>query len=137
MTVDEIGQRLLDLVFFALDHGVKSIRESGDPLVPFVVLEDPDGKRTLQRFVTERLENSVEQALAFAAKAAASSRAAVAYDGFVTLDGNRTDAVLVLGRDVDTIKTVRFAQRYKPKRLLQRFQTIGNAAFLGPGQDLG
>ena len=51
----QMSEEFADLVFFALDHGVDSVRASSGPLIPFVVVEQ-DGKRELHRFATQRLE---------------------------------------------------------------------------------
>jgi len=48
----EMNEKFADLVFLALDHGVESVRESGGPLVPFVMFVHND-ELMLQRFATE------------------------------------------------------------------------------------
>ena len=83
----EMSEKFADLVFFALDHGVNSVRDSGGPLIPFVVYEQ-DGELKLQRFVTERLEEGPEQAReAIAASPENVAAYALAYDGYITIEG--------------------------------------------------
>jgi hypothetical protein len=72
----------------------------------------------------------------FAKNAGNSNRVVVSYDGFVTANGAKMDAVMVVGRERGAADTVVFAQRYTPKKFLKKFQTVGNAAFLGPGPSL-
>ena len=60
MTEISASDELMNLAFFALDHGVESVKEGG-PLVPFAVIENADG-RSLSRFVAETLEEGQEQA---------------------------------------------------------------------------
>ncbi len=103
--------------------------------VPTVV-ENESREWNLQRFVAESLEQCVEQAMDFAKNAGNSNRVVVSYDGFVTADGAKTAAVMVLGRERGIADTIVFAQRYTPKTFLKKFQTVGNATFLGPGPSL-
>src|SRR5258707_12413251 len=49
----QMSQRLADIAFFALDHGIYSIQDGEGPLVPFVISEQADGKRKLDRYVSE------------------------------------------------------------------------------------
>lgn len=126
----EMSEQFADLVFLALDHGIDSVR-SGGPLVPFIVVER-GGERTLQRFVAERLEQSEAQARqALASLPSDVTASAFAYDAFITVEGTKTDAILVEASERGRPAGVRMAQRYTPKKFLRRFQTIGNPAFLG------
>ena len=132
----EMSQQFADLVFFALDHGVESVRDSGGPLIPFLVLEQ-DGKRDLHRFAASRLEEGERQAReAIMASPAAVTAYALAYDGFITVQGVRTDAILVEASERGRPAGVRMAQRYTPKKFLRRFQTVGNPAFVEAPQTL-
>ena len=124
----------MDLAFFALDHGVESIKNGG-PLVPFAVTEGPDG-RNLERFASERLEEGQAHARAHVRSAGDAVRVAITYDGFVTLEGERSDAILVEAQERNRPASVILAQRYRPGGRLRRFSTIGNAAFLGDGEPL-
>ena len=58
----QMSQRLADITFLALDHGIESIKDGADPLIPFVISEKADGKRKLDRYMADRLEESVAQA---------------------------------------------------------------------------
>lgn len=131
--MEELNKGFVELIYAALDHGIDSVRESDAPLVPFVIVESVSGDRKLQRFAGDQLEQCVEQAMEFAKSADAMNRVLVAYDGVCTVDGAKTDAVMVVGRERGAVETVLFAQRYAPKKFLKKFQTIGTPAFLGPG----
>ena len=128
------SDQLLDLVFAALDHGIESVQEGG-PLIPFALTEGSDG-RNLTRFVAETLEEGQQQARSHLRGQGATARAAIAYDGYLTVDGERSDAVLVEGHERGQAASVTFAQRYRPGGRLRKFTTIGNAAFLGEGDPL-
>jgi hypothetical protein len=126
----EMSEKFADLVFMALDHGVDSVR-SGGPLIPFLVTER-GGERTLQRFVAERLEQGEAHGRQILARLPAEVTAyAFAYDGFLTIEGTKVDAIFVEASERGRPAGVRMAQRYKPKNLLRGFQTIGNPAFVG------
>jgi hypothetical protein len=127
----DISEQFADVIFFALDHGIDSIRSSGGPLTPFVVF-DQGGQRALKRFVAETLELSQAEARE-AIKTCPSDVAscAVAYDGYITVDGKKWDAVLVEAFERGRASGVRMAQRYVPKKFLRKFHTEGNAALLG------
>jgi hypothetical protein len=128
------SDELADLVFAALDHGIESVREGG-PLVPFTLVDGPDG-RSLARFVAETLEQSVEEARRKLRGEGTAERGAIAYDGYVTVEGERWDAIFVEGQERGQAASVIFAQRYRPGGRLRKLTTIGNAAFLGEGDAL-
>ena len=88
----------MELVFFALDHGINSIR-GGGPLIPFLITQGRE--RNLMRFVTERLEYGVKKAQEAAASLDATiNQYAIAYDGYLTIEGTKYDAILVEADDV-------------------------------------
>ena len=127
------SDELLDLVFAALDHGIGSV-EDGGPLIPFVLAETAGG-RELTRFAAETLEEGVAQARQHAG-ASAADRVAVAYDGYLTVEGERSDAIFVEAQERTAPSSVVFAQRYRPGGRLRKFATVGNAAFAGEGDGL-
>lgn len=130
------SRQLLDLLYFGLDHGIDSVR-GGGPLIPFLVREE-DGVRSLLRIVAETLEESVERCRDAARELPRSvERYAIAYDGYLTVGGQRTDAIVVEGAERGRSCGVRMAQRYRPRRgLFRRLTTIGNAADLGNAENL-
>jgi len=126
----EMSKQFSDLVFFALDHGIRSVEDGAGPLIPFVVFEG-GSERKLQRFVAQQLEQSLAQARAAVEKFSLDVQAyAIAHDGFVTVNGERFDAILVEASERGR-RGVVLGQRYRPKTAAQSFQRIGNAAFLG------
>ncbi|WP_258724138.1 DUF3806 domain-containing protein [Cellulomonas sp. NS3] len=99
------------LASFALAHAVRSIVPEGGPLIPFCLVEDADGARALHRFVGE-LGESVERAREHV-RASGAVRAAVAWDGYLTADGTREDALFVEASEAGRSSVV-LAQRYSP-----------------------
>jgi hypothetical protein len=128
---NEYSQELIDLAFAALDHGIDSVREGG-PLIPFVMTERGED-RTLDRFASDLLEDAVAQAVAHvqASRSQPGTRHVLAYDGYLTLpSGERSDAIYAEGVEAGTEVVMALAQRYRPKRALKKFETIGNPALL-------
>lgn len=120
-----------DLVFFSLDHGIASIEDGSGPLIPFVV-EQSGGEKKLNRFMADHLEECIASARHHIASLGSSVSAfAFAHDGYCTLEGTKYDAIFVEAELRSHPGTIIMAQRYKPKSDGQRFERIGNAAFLG------
>lgn len=129
-----VSDELMDLVFAALDHGIDSVSEGG-PLIPFVLAEGAEG-RTLTRHVTELLEDGLAQAREQVRGEPGLERVAIAYDGYLTVEGERSDAIFVEGQERGRPASVVFAQRYRPGGRFRKLATVGNPAFTGEGASL-
>jgi hypothetical protein len=129
----ELQGAFAELVFFALDHAVESVRSSGGPLTPFVVTEAEGQERRLSRYAAARLEESLAHARAAALSGSgAVDRWVLAWDGYLTpKGGERTDAIYVEAGQRGKAYTLVLAQRYR--RGANGFEGVGNAAFLGEG----
>ena len=120
----------------AVADSIDTVRRSGSPFMPhLMVMEEPgdprDRRLTHVRFPGE-LGEGLEQARVRAGEAAGSvdvSAYAIAWDAFLTVDGDRKDAVLVeVGSRQDPDGWL-FAQAYGPVR--QRFRRAGTGAVDG------
>ena len=124
-----------DFYFLALDHAFGSIEDGGGPLVPFTMSIGSDGKKGLTRFVAERLEEGLEQAKASVTATAALAMYAIAWDGYVTLDGRKWDAVFVEAGEASQEFGLMLCQRYViPKKGLfrkSRNESVGNPTLVG------
>lgn len=124
-----------DFFFLAIDHGFGSIEKGGGPLVPFTIVVETSGKKQLNRFVTERLEDGVKKAKASITASQSLSMYAIAWDGLVTLERREWDAVLVEAGDAAEDLGVLFSQRYvSGKRRFFRqghCERVGNPALIG------
>jgi hypothetical protein len=132
---NDYSQELIDLAFAALDHGIDPVRESGGPLIPFVMTES-GGDRRVDRFASELLEEALAQAIAHVqtVRSEAGTRHVLAYDGYVKLPtGERSDAIYAEGVEADSAVVMGLAQRYRPKRPLRKFEAVGNPMLLPPG----
>jgi hypothetical protein len=142
VSVDPDADALLHLAFTGLDHAIDSVEASGGPLVPFLLARTGD-RLSLHRFVTERLEEGVaeveERLRAVAAGATGDRTAGVdaevdgacgAWDGYLTVEGGRTDAVLARAVDRTGAEVV-LAQRYEVRGLLRKTTLrVGNVALI-------
>jgi hypothetical protein len=131
--LEDVETRLNDITFLALDHGMGSITDGGGPLIPFALTENQNGERTLDRFVTERLEQGVERAKQFVDESKdAIDRYAVAWDGFITLEGKKWDAILVEAGDRFQETGYLMCQRYERKGFIRKRNVpVGNPALIG------
>ena len=127
---DVASDELMELVFLAIDHATDSVRQGG-PLIPFTVTVS-NGERQLRRFGAERLEDGLAQARRSVDQEKASLAAyAIAHDGYVTVQGERSDAVFVEAGEAGEEHAAVFGQRYRPKRRLKKFEAVGNVAHVG------
>ena len=133
MAIDDA--ELLDLAFLALDHGIGSISDAGgETLIPFVIWQDDSG-RHLARFVEGTFEDSVALVRAHVAKLPAEAKlVALAFDGFITVQGIRSEAVIVQAQRRGTSRSANYAQRYQ--RDGGSIAAVGNAAHLGDGEPM-
>jgi hypothetical protein len=126
-----MSKRLADIAFFALDHGIYSIQDGADPLIPFVISEQADGKRKLNRYMADRLEESVAQArLAVSQLSSDVTAYAIVHDVYITIEGTKYDAIIVEASERGRTGAVIMAQRYVQKTAQQSFQRVGTPALL-------
>jgi hypothetical protein len=103
----------MDVAFLALDHGVAIVAD-GAQLSPFAVVEE--GKeRTLVRAHDDKLDGGLAWLRQHIRDRSELERAAVAFDGFLTVDGRRAEAVLVEASERGSEWLV-LAQRYEWQR---------------------
>jgi hypothetical protein len=99
--MDGVSPELLEFAISALNLATKSVIDSGGPLVSFSLVkggqegQQEGQKGQLTRFVTELLEEGLLKARAKVRDTVGLHRAAVAWDGYLTMDGARTDTVIV------------------------------------------
>lgn len=121
-----------DLVFSALDHGLNSIQDIKDPLIPFVMIVNINGDKELHRLMTERLEDGPVKARELVRESKSKIEMyAIAWDGYVTAEGKKWDAILVEGASRKAEKGWLLAQRYESAGLFKRKKRkVGNPILL-------
>lgn len=106
-----------DLLFKALDHAIHSV-STGETLVPFVMTES-----SVIRFAADTLEKGKEEAEKYTQDHLDENYIVLSYDGYLTVEGEKTDAVFVQGTNRERKEVITLAQRYG---LDGGFHTIGN-----------
>lgn len=120
---------ILDFAVTALDHAIFSISKGG-PLIPFTIVRHLKEDK-MKRFVSELLEESVAAAKAELTSAMQYAEIGlVAYDGFLTVENVRTDAIFTLTYEQGSPQGHILVRRYKPK-LFGGTKPIGNPVYLG------
>lgn len=119
---------LHQLALMAIDHGAASAEHG--PVIPFTVEEDAEGKRSLTRFSAGTLEASVATAHDHAGRSDA-ARIALCFDGFVTLEDGRFDAVWVIAQERGHEEALTFYQRYSTAHSERGYGLIGNTGYAG------
>lgn len=109
---------LHELAFVAMEHALSSI-EHGGPLIPFTLTEGAEGRK-LARFAGGKLEVMVVMARQALAQDASPSRAVLAWDGYLTSDGKRVDALFVEAYERGAQGGILIAQPYKTTGLLKK-----------------
>ena len=126
----DASDRLSNLLFLALDHGIASIDNGAGPLVPFVIAE-ASGNRKISRFVADPYERSVAEARSYASTLAPDvTLYAIAYDGYITVEGIKYDAIIVQGAERGKGEAYLIAQRYRLSKS-GALEKVANTAYLG------
>ena len=88
-----------ELAGFFAAHAVWSVSD-GEALMPLVAYETADGKRQMYRLVSERFEEGVASGKEWLTKNPDHAvRAVLVFDGFVTLESDKMDAIIITIRD--------------------------------------
>jgi hypothetical protein len=127
----QADKKLADLMVFGLDHGIESVKASvKGPLVPFTMTETNE-ERKLNRIITEKLEEGLTEGMKSLEADDVSRYGIIVYDGYLTIEGRRFDAVIVKGFDRNDSLGYSIGQRYQLKKFLTPFRTIGSPVFIG------
>ena len=126
---------LMRLTGYALAHGLSVVRE-GTTLIPTVVIETREG-RAVNRFEAEDLDTAVVLARGNVDSLAnAVPRSVLVFDGYVTVDGNRSDALVAECRARGRDQIAVLAVRYRPPSEDEAFAVTGRLVVL-EGMDGG
>ncbi len=128
--INQFDPNFMEFLFTGLDHGIDTIKE-GSTMIPFVITWT-DGERKLIRFVADTFEESFKNATDhLRSLKPIPDYALLAYDGQVTIEEKKFDAIIVQAHNKNLVDCPVFAQRYIPKTEDCAFRAIGNAAFIG------
>ncbi len=120
-------------MFQVLDHAVASISDGGGPLISFSITENLAGEKKLARYVTENLEEGEAQGKKrIEEEKKEIVRYAIAWDGFVTIEGKKWDAIIVEAGDKSGETGIMLCQRYTKKGIFRKsVESVGNPGVLG------
>ncbi len=123
----------------ALEQGLEAATRSKDDFAPFALV-DAGGDGALKvgaggdladRPLDEQVEGLREVIRRAASQPGATCRAAaIVYDTFLTLDDERTDAVVVEAYEAEQLGGVLVGMRYTPKRGLRKGRSEGQPMVL-------
>lgn len=129
--LNEAKEALVELMFKGLDHGIGSIEDSEGFLIAFSLFQQ-NGEIKIVRFVTDKLQDGPIQAQQYLQKMDKKPDfAIIAYEGIVTIENEKFDAVIVEGFDKNDADGYVLAQRFKRKTADSKFEAIGNAGYFG------
>ena len=105
--VTQVAPEVTELAWFALAHAVNSVVPDGGTMAPFTLTHSPTGN-ALARFIDS--DGTLERPRAHLA-ASGGTRGALSWDGYLTFEGVRTDALFAQASDAGQPSVV-YAQRY-------------------------
>jgi|GEM_PF-3576882 len=129
----DASEGLLDLVFVMADHGMKSMNALGlgESFTPFAIVDDGRGRKLI-RFSAEFLEDGLNKAREYVLHNRSDIAVyGIAHDGYVTIRGEKSDAVLIEAGETGCADAYIFTQRYKPNTGSGINDPTGNLAFMG------
>src|SRR5487761_1723772 len=117
------NKHLNNLLFFALDHAVNSVKAS-HPLIPFVIAEYQGVRKHTRFAMSDRLESNLQEARRFVSHLTSdeAQRYALAYEGLVKLEGYEYDSVIIEAGERGKQASVVIAQRYRSRSLQGEFE---------------
>jgi len=134
--INKQDPKFMDFIFSGLDHAIYSIRDTGGPLIPFIMIQTGE-KKELKRFVTEKYEDRplmAEQHIKTSSPKP--DFALIAFDGYITWENKKYDAVIVRAFDRKQDEGFTFSQRYHRKQTGEGIEPTGNSAFIGKEPNL-
>ena len=129
--LSEAKEKLVELMFKGLDHGISTINDSEGLLIAFSIFER-NKELKIVRFPAGKVEEGRIHAQEYLIKMENKPDfAIIAFEGIVTMENKEFDAIIVEGFDKNDDTGYVLAQRFKPKTAQSKFESIGNAAYLG------
>lgn len=127
--LQEGSKDLIGHLLFALNHSMDLKRDGVDPMISFaVVIKGKD--QVLKAFAGDRPDYA-DRMFEKTINEERPDYVVYAYDGYVTVEGIKNDAVLLKAFDRNDSEIYLVGQRFKPKSDGEGFEQIGNPAFLG------
>lgn len=115
---DNLDAQSGDFVFEAIDVALEHAGESGHGFLPFVTVLGRDGSKEISQLVDDEDHPTIEGGVALGRQRLrevdeSAHCVTLCWDGYLTLEGSRTDAVFVEGYELGRPAGVLLAQRYE------------------------
>lgn len=121
----EITKELVALAMSAMELAADTIETKGVPFKAFVVVEK-DGDRTLHEIDAVQLEEESFQAWRFAGAQTQADRVAVAVAGYVTVDGIRSEGIIVEVADIGATESHYVGVQYEVHGVFKKTGKVGD-----------
>jgi hypothetical protein len=126
----DIDADLWKMISVAVETSVQSIQKQGK-LLPFTLMRENE-KWDMAMYMGEQAPKLVQKAqAAIRAKIGKIDMYVLAFDGYVTIDGKKGDAVVIEAGEEGKPYAYMFAQRYRPPDAGKALEKQGNLAYLG------
>ena len=122
-------KELIDQLIFVLDHSMTLKKDGVDPMIPFSVMVKGDDK-VIKTFVGDTPEYA-EKMFEKTIREEDPEIAMFATDTYLTIEGAKSDGILIKAYDQRDNYIYLVGQRFIPKSTERDFEKIGNPAFLG------
>lgn len=117
--MDDLQQEaraLVEIALTAMSHAFRSIEDGEGPMVPFVMTDSESEGRAIYRFEANSLCHALDSAQIWLDTADDEvSRYAFAWDGYLTLDDEKWDALFVEAGNRTLPHGMLLCQRYAPE----------------------
>jgi hypothetical protein len=124
-----VSDALVALLHQAVDLGFASVSRDGEPFVVFAIFDTSEGG-IIGNYVCETVAKSKEAARQDI-RCLARSAYALAWDGYLTVDKDRHEAVFVEVSEPGMAQALSFAQRYTRHGDRSGKEKIGKIVFVG------
>lgn len=110
------ARELVEMALLAMSHAFRNIETGEGPLMPFVITDSDSEGRAIYRFEANSLGHALDSAQVWLEGADDEvSRYAFAWDGYITLDDEKWDALFVEAGDRTLPHGMLLCQRYVPE----------------------
>lgn len=130
----DASESLTSKLISVLDHAVGLKKNGIDPMIPFAFVYVGESG-TIKSFVGDTPEYA-DKMFEKTILEDKPDYAIYGYDGYLTIEGRKTDAILLKAFDKTDTVIYLVGQRFTPKQSDTDFATIGNPAFLGTEENI-
>lgn len=130
----DASENLTSKLISVLDYAIGLKKDGIDPMIPFAFVYVGETS-TIKSFVGDnpKYADKLFEKTILEEKP---DYAIYGYDGYLTIDDRKTDAILLKAFDKSDSVIYLIGQRFIPKQSDTEFETLGNPAFLGTEENI-